>query len=430
MPKIDADQDVAMKSRSVETAGGVGMSGTTQTASGYGWRVGLFYGALFLIYGVQIPFMPIWLDWRGLSAIEIAFVGAAPFFLRVVVSPLLAMVADRKGSHRAMILVLAAVAVVTSVGLSQIYSHDFVVLASIVLAIAMISMMPLTETIAVQGVQRAGLDYGRMRLWGSATFILIGFLAGALVTQFKPGIIIWLTASACLATLVLAFVLPRARLNTDVGDKPTVSLKSEDYGLQARDAARLLKHPLFLMFLVAGGTIQAAHATFYTFGALLWTAQGITATWIGGLWAIGVVSEILVFAYAGRVMGGNRAMWLLIAGGIAAVLRWVVMSFTPALWVLVPLQVLHGLTYGAAHLGAIYFMSAAVPDKVMGTAQALYGSAAAGVAMGLAMLAAGHLYEVYAGASYLAMAGLGMVGLIASLVIWRQWSGGLLWEDA
>ncbi len=38
--------------------------------------VALFYGALFIVYGTHIPFMPVWLDWRGLTAGEISTVMA------------------------------------------------------------------------------------------------------------------------------------------------------------------------------------------------------------------------------------------------------------------------------------------------------------------------------------------------------------------
>ncbi|MGH1417460.1 MAG: MFS transporter [Hyphomicrobiaceae bacterium] len=448
MREQNVGEDVVVRSPSDSTKPVAGDNNRAPVVlAGYGWRVGLFYGALFLIYGVQIPFMPVWLDWRGLSAREIAFVGAAPFFLRVIVSPLLAMIADQKGSHRTMILVLATMALMTALGLSQTSNHDVVVLVSIVLAISMISMMPLTETIAVKGVRHGDLDYGRMRLWGSASFILVGFIAGALVTEFQAGVIIWLTALACLATLVFGFILPTARLYTgpnnkltglppDVsGEEKTKQKKSHSphslsMGMAA--AAQLVRQPIFFMFLIAGGTIQASHATFYTFGALIWRDQGISATWIGGLWAIGVVAEILVFAYARDLFRGwgcsqsEGVMVLLIAGALAAVLRWVLMSFDPSLWFLVVLQMLHGLTYGCAHLGAIHFMSAAIPERTMGTAQALYGSVAAGIAMGLAMLATGPLYEWYGGASYLAMAALSMFGLVFSLVICQRWSGGVL----
>ena len=47
-------------------------------------------------------------------------------------------------------------------------------------------MMPLTETIAVAGVKADGLDYGRMRLWGSLAFIGVGFLGGGADRCLRP----------------------------------------------------------------------------------------------------------------------------------------------------------------------------------------------------------------------------------------------------
>ena len=59
------------------------------------------------------------------------------------------------------------------------------------------------------------------------------------------------------------------------------------------------------------------------------------------------------------------------------------MAFDPPLGVLVPLQLLHALTYGAAHLGAILFITRAVPHKGMGSAQAFYAVIAAGLVLGI-----------------------------------------------
>ena len=61
----------------------------------FGFKVALFYGAIFVIYGMHVPFTPVWLDWRGLSAAEISTVMAAPFFLRLFVTPAVALAADR-----------------------------------------------------------------------------------------------------------------------------------------------------------------------------------------------------------------------------------------------------------------------------------------------------------------------------------------------
>ena len=96
------------------------------------------------------------------------------------------------------------------------------------------------------------------------------------------------------------------------------------------------------------------------------------------------------------------------------------MGFDPPLALLVPLQILHGVTFGATHLGAIHFMGRTVPEGQAGTAQALYASVTGGIAMGGAMLLAGPLYAAYAGRAYWAMAVVAAVGLGASLVLLRE----------
>ena len=70
-------------------------------------RVALFYGALFVIYGTHVPFTPLWLACRGLSPAEISVVMSAPLFLRVFVTPAVALAADRHQTHRGVMIVLA-----------------------------------------------------------------------------------------------------------------------------------------------------------------------------------------------------------------------------------------------------------------------------------------------------------------------------------
>ena len=52
--------------------------------------------------------------------------------------------------------------------------------------------------------------------------------------------------------------------------------------------------------------------------------------------------------------------------------------------------------------------------------QALYATVTGGIGMGAAMIVAGYAYRNYAGASYLAMALLGTVGLVAAMALRRQ----------
>jgi len=186
---------------------------------------------------------------------------------------------------------------------------------------------------------------------------------------------------------------------------------------------------VFVMFLVAIGCTHGAHSTFYTFGALYWQSQGLSAVWVGTLWAIGVFAEVLLFAFSAPIVRRFSPLQLIVAGAVAAVVRWGAMALDPPLALLVPLQALHALTYGAAHLGAILFISRSVPHAGMGSAQALYSTIAAGLMVGIVGLVSGALYGRIGGLVFLVPMVVAIVGCVAAIMAARRWDGGLLWSD-
>jgi MFS transporter, PPP family, 3-phenylpropionic acid transporter len=374
-------------------------------------RVSLLFAAISVIVGTNLPYLPVWLDWAGLSASEIAVITAAPLLVRVAVTPAIAFAADRAGDHRRFLIGLSWAGLAALVALAQSRGFWPILFWTLMFWLAWTTIMPLTETVAMSGVKAAGLDYGRMRLWGSLSFIAASLVGGWVVERLGAGSAIWLVVAGAMLTIAAAHALARpiglGRLKTATS-APRLSLA---------EAVGLLGSRTFLIFLVAGGMAQAAHAVFYTFGTLHWRALGLSTGWSGTLWAISIVAEVALFAYSAAVVRRIGPVELIVLGSGASVVRWLAMGFDPPLALLVPLQLLHALTFTATHIGAIHFVGRAVPETQAGTAQALYASVTSGIAMGGAMLAAGPLYTAYAGRAYWAMALLGLVALAASLVL-------------
>src|SRR4051794_16302964 len=77
----------------------------------FGLRLSLFYAFLFLGLGVQLPFLPLWLGDRGLSAGESAAVLSAMIAVRIAAAPLGAFTADRYGNRRRVVMLSAALSV-------------------------------------------------------------------------------------------------------------------------------------------------------------------------------------------------------------------------------------------------------------------------------------------------------------------------------
>ncbi|WP_290986719.1 MFS transporter [Hyphomicrobium sp.] len=379
----------------------------------FGLRVALFYGALFVFYGMHTPFLPVWLNWRGLSAAEMSAIIAAPLFLRIFVSPLVAMAADNSGLHRRYLVALAWLSLAFVLMLATATAFWPILLLATALMLCNSTIMPLIETIAVAGVRHRGLDYGRMRLWGSLTFVGANFLGGFVIAGLGGGAGIWLVALGCLLTTAASHILPPDERFEDAIKPATPLWKSS--ALHS-----LLAQREFCVFLVAAGLVMAAHAMFFTFGILIWEKQGLSAAWCGTLWALGVAAEVVLFAMSGRAVSRVGAARLIVIGAAASIVRWAVMAFDPPLAVLIPLQLLHGATYGASHIGAIHFIHHAVARDKQGTAQALYATIASGVAMGCATLIAGWLYGSAGSFAYFAMVAISAISLASGVWLDKQ----------
>lgn len=321
-----------------------------------------------------------------------------------------------------MIIILAwsAFALVLGLGLAQ--GNAAIMLLGILFLLTNGTMLPLVETIAVRGVRREGLDYGRMRLWGSVTFIIANFVGGIVIEALGGNFALWMIAAGVMLTIAAAHGLPSQAA-------PAKPAAGGGFGWRASSPARLLRSRLFVLFLIAIGCTHGAHATFYTFSALHWQAQGLPAAWVGALWAIGVFAEVLLFAFSAPLVQRIGPAQLIVAGAATSILRWGLTALDPPLAVLIPLQVLHAVTYGAAHLGAILFISRAVPHSATGSAQALFATIASGLAQGVIGLISGAVYGSLGGLVFLVPTAVAIIGCIAGVMLLRGWSGGPLWEE-
>jgi PPP family 3-phenylpropionic acid transporter len=387
------------------------MSAAEAERRGFALRVSILFAAISVLIGTSLPYLPIWLDWAGLSTREIAVITAAPLLVRVAVTPVIGFAADRAGDHRRFLIALSWAGLAALLALAQSRGFWLILIWTLLFSLAWTTIMPLTETVAMSGVRAAGLDYGRMRLWGSLSFFAATLLGGWVVEGLGPASAIWLVVGGGVLTTLAAHALARP---IGLG---RLKAATSPPRLSPADALGLLRSRAFLLFLLAVGAVQAAHAMFYTFGTLHWRVLGLSAGWAGALWAVSIVCEVGLFAFSRAVLARIGARELILLGAGAAVLRWLIMGFDPPLPLLLPLQVLHGLTFGATHLGAMHFITQTVPEAQAGTAQSLHASVTSGIAMGGAMLISGPLYAAYAGRGYWAMAAIAAIGLAVVLAL-------------
>jgi MFS transporter, PPP family, 3-phenylpropionic acid transporter len=358
------------------------------TGAAFAWRLAAFYAALFIALGVQLPFLPLWLAAKGFDSSTIGIVLAIPMVVRLGAIPLASRQADRHDALRAAIVVAAGAAVLGygAVGLAQ---GPAAIMTAFALACAFYTpIMPLADAYALRGLAGQRRNYGPVRLWGSAAFIAGSLGAGLLLDVIAARHLIWLVTGAMALTAAAACAL------TPIGGGVAAPAA-------ATSANSLLRDPAFLAVAAAASLIQGSHAVYYGFSSIEWQAAGLGGGTIGALWALGVLAEIVLFAVAGRLPAAPTM--LLSIGAAGAVIRWIAMAVDPPPAALPLLQCLHGLSFGATHLGAVGFMARAAPPEVAATAQG-YLAVALGLVMAAAMGLSGVLYARWGSLAYGAMA--------------------------
>lgn len=362
------------------------------------FRFSAYYAAVFLALGVYLPFWPLWLSGRGLSAEQVGLVLGVASWARVVGMPLVGRLADRSGWAKA----TTALAALASLGLFLllIERQGFwpILLLHLAFMLAFTPLVPLGESQAMTAVRTGRLDYGRMRIWGSLTFVLGSLAGGALIDRSGPDAANLLIAGALAATMLAALALPA---------EPPPAAESG----RVTDLKTLLADRRFLLLVAGASLLQASHAGYYGFSAVHWAAAGIGETLIGWLWAEGVIAEVALFLAGARLLARLGAPGLLLVAGLAGILRWGVMALSADPLVLAGTQLLHALTFGAAHLGTMHLIAEIAPRRLAATAQTLFAAISGGLVMGSALWLSGALYAEQGALLFLAMAGLSLAGL-------------------
>ena len=369
-------------------------------------RLSSFYAAYFFMVGLMLPYWPLWLDSRGLSTTQIGLVLSAMYWIKIVGQPLLARHADRRGDSRPMMIGLALLSLACLAAFEFASGLWLMMGLAALLGVFHHPILPLGESVTLRVARDNVLDYGRIRLWGSITFILASALGGVWLEGHAPSSVLWLIFGAQILVVLACIGMPASARG------PTT--------VPASDIAALLVQPRFLLFLVVTGSIQTSHVILLGFGVLYWRDNGLPASVIGLLWSAGVVAEIILFAWIGRFGGAVSYPVLLGLGALGGLVRWPLTALTADPALLFPLQCLHALTFGATHLGAMMYLAETVPERLAATGQAVYAAIVGGLSMGLALPAGAWLFERAGGQAFHAMGGLCVIGLVGAMGLGRM----------
>ncbi len=381
-------------------------------------RLSLAWAAWGSSGGIYTPFFGAWLAYKGISPVGIGALLSTGMFLRVIVPPITAIIADARNDRRSMMIMLFAIQFVGYLALNWMMTPLQIFVLAVTSNVAGGAAGPLMESVSTRLAERFGFDYGHVRRWNSISFAVCNLASGVAISSWGMVVFVpWLTVSLGLSFAAICWLPappPGAR-------KAQLGVR---LGATLAEARELIGSGVFLLFLLAASFDQGSHAFYYSYGGLHWRSLGYSGAVIGAIWPLGIVAEAALFSMSLRLFRAIGPTRLLTLGAIGCIVRWTILSFDPPFALVVFAQFLHGASYALAHLGAMYFILKSVPPRLSATAQSLYAVFSNGIVMGLATFASGPLYAAYGGRTYLLMSAMGVVAALCAVWLGRAWHGG------
>jgi MFS transporter, PPP family, 3-phenylpropionic acid transporter len=351
------------------------------------------YAALWFCYfgalGVYNPYAPLWLQSLGFSTLAIGAFASMQSWTRVLAPYAWGWLADHGHGPVRLLRTSAALSLLGCVALLLAQGQGTWALAAAValLFLANGGISPLGEAVVIKHLHDGdGLDakrYARIRVWGSIGFIASVVGAGFALQVVDISALPWLTLGAFLS---LMLVVGRLAPEAAVAHSERIRMP----------VLPTLRRPEVAWFF--GGTMLTvlAHTGQYAFFSLYLKELGYSKGAIGLMWAASVLAEIAFFVMAGRWFAKvSDVRWLQWAA-LASALRFALTAGAGSVAVLlIALQTLHALTFGAHHMACTSALGRYFPGALRTRASALYSTLGYGVPGVLGGLAGGALSDTF-----------------------------------
>ncbi|MBK5970413.1 MULTISPECIES: MFS transporter [Thiorhodovibrio] len=361
------------------------------------WRLSGYYLFYFGALGALVPYWGLYLKSLGFSSAAIGALMAILMGTKLAAPMLWGWLADHLGKRMLLVRLSAFATCIAFVGIFWAQSLGAVAAVMLLFSFFWNAALPQMESVTFNHLGAAVNRYSRVRLWGSVGFVLTVGLLGWWIGRDGTGAIPGAVLVLFIAVWISALLVPDCAHRHHPHPVPPVRC--------------LLARPEIAFFLLACFLMQFSHGIYYAFYSIHLEAIGYPSVLVGGLWAFGVVAEVLVFLRMHWLLERFGARNILLTALLLAVLRWSLIGFlAPILWVQVFAQALHAATFGAFHAAAIHLVHHYFPGSIQGRGQALYNSLSFGAGGGAGSLLAGQIWEPLGAGPTFALAALAALG--------------------
>jgi len=346
----------------------------------------------YLIWGSWLPLLALYLgDVLGFTGGQIGWIFATQAIACLAGLYFGGQIADRRFSTERLLSVLHLVggAAMFLLAYQRTFWPFFFVM--LVYQLAYMPTMSLTNAIVFHHVADAQKDFGKVRLWGTigwiaASWPFVFILAGKTGAELHSALSSIFTVAGISSIALAAFSLtlphtPPARRET--GDSAPMK------------AIKLLRDPVMLVLFVATLMDALVHQCYFQWTSPFLQQAGLAENWIMPAMSVGQIAEIASMAALGWALARLGWKWTMTVGILAHAARFFVFAIGDPLWLMVAINVVHGMCYAFFFAAVYIFVDERCPRDARASAQGLFNLVILGIGPFAGSLLWGWLGDVF-----------------------------------
>mgnify|MGYP005991877303 CR=1 FL=1 len=446
-------------------------SNAEQGADGFGaakfdyWAISAVYFLYFASNSCLVPFFSVFYTSQGLTPSQVGILLALRPAAMLFAGPIAGNIADQLGTSKPVLMVQLCMGAALRMCLRL--SSDFGVLCMIVLFAESVAsgFAPVLDGHVMKVLHSVGQEahYGRMRLWGAVGWGLFSVVSGSAQSWDLFGLgqnVMFLLniTIACIAAVALYRMpgVPQSeRVATAVGPGSDASTAPPSPGGQGgapgglggveggdteaalsaaapvrrppskTAALRVLLQPYILCFGVTVLCMGMLMGIITNFLFIWLEEQGGGANVMGWSLFFTCVSEVPLFHFSGALIARFGNTVLLVAALVCYGVRLVAYSFLSNAWAVLPIELLHGVTFGVGWACCVAFAAEIAPPGLGSTVQGVLAGIHWGIGNSIGAIVGGFAYAAWGGQrTWWACEALVAVGLAAAAATIRLSPGG------
>ena len=342
--------------------------------------IALQYFLHFGVMGIFLPFFNLYCYQIGLDGVQIGVISSMRSVTTIFFPLIAGVLADRLKKTKPIYVGCCFAATFSWCGFFFTTDYIPMLVIAFVYGAFYAPLISFLEALTVEVLGPEKQSYGKVRVWGSISFICMVTVMGKIIGLFSESIIIVAIFGVSFVQSFLALKLPF---------RAPAAKPASGSGLTA------FFDPGTIIFLASAFLMLTSHGAYYGFFSIHMKNLGYSALFTGSAWALGSGMEIFSMMASKKIFNHFSLEKVLIFSFFTAVVRWLMLFYVTSAPLIILSQLLHAITYGTFHMASILYIDRQSDAHVKNFGQGINNAVTYGLGLMVGFLLNGYCFELF-----------------------------------